>query len=108
VIGMSAENALIVLSQLVDNAWHHHATEVKLSSSDDAGATMVIVSNNGEAISEHNRDRIFEAFFTTRRDSGGTGMGLAIAQAVLQAHGGSITLLPSSPDVAFEVRFPVP
>ena len=108
VIGMSAENALIVLSQLVDNARHHHATEVKLSSSDDAGATTVIVSNNGEAISEHNRDRIFDAFFTTSRDSGGTGMGLAIAQAMLQAHGGSIALLPSSPDVAFEVKFPAP
>ena len=42
-----------------------------------------------------NREKIFDAFFTTRRDTGGTGMGLAIVQAVMTSHGGSIRLLPS-------------
>jgi signal transduction histidine kinase len=65
----------------------------------------VIVGNNGDAISASNRDRIFDAFFTTRRDSGGTGMGLAIVQAMLRAHGGSIRLLPADQGVAFEVGF---
>jgi signal transduction histidine kinase len=53
-----------------------------------------------------NRDRIFDAFFTTRRDSGGTGMGLWIAQAMLRANGGSIRLLPQQQGTAFEIRFP--
>jgi signal transduction histidine kinase len=105
-IGMSAENALIVLSHLLDNAGRHHATSVDLEASDDAGAVSLVVANNGDVISEPNRDRIFEAFFTTRRDSGGTGMGLAIAQAMLHANGGSIRLLPSDTGAAFEVRFP--
>jgi two-component system sensor histidine kinase CreC len=105
-IGMSAENALIVLSHLLDNAGRHHATRVDLEASDDAGAVRVVVANNGDVISESNRDRIFEAFFTTRRDSGGTGMGLAIAQAMLHANGGSIRLLPSDTGAAFEIRFP--
>jgi signal transduction histidine kinase len=105
-IGMSAENALIVLSHLADNAGRHHATRLDLEASDDAGAVRVIVANNGDAISEPNRERIFEAFFTTRRDSGGTGMGLAIAQAMLHANGGSIRLLPSNAGAVFEVRFP--
>jgi two-component system sensor histidine kinase CreC len=106
-IGMSAENALIVLSHLADNAGRHHATELKLMASDDAGAVRVVVSNNGDAISAANRERIFDAFFTTRRDSGGTGMGLAIAQAMLRANGGSIRLLPQEEGTAFEVRFRV-
>jgi two-component system, OmpR family, sensor histidine kinase CreC len=67
----------------------------------------VNVSNNGDAISEQNRDRIFDAFFTTRRDSGGTGMGLAIVQSLLRANGGSIQLLRPDRGVAFEVQFPV-
>jgi two-component system sensor histidine kinase CreC len=104
-IGMSAENALIVLSHLADNAGRHHATELKLMASDEAGAVRLVVSNNGDAISAANRDRIFDAFFTTRRDSGGTGMGLAIAQALLRANGGSIRLLPEDEGTAFEVRF---
>jgi signal transduction histidine kinase len=39
------------------------------------------VSNDGDPISDANREKIFDAFFTTRRDTGGTGMGLAIVQA---------------------------
>lgn len=104
-IGMSAENALIVLSHLADNAGRHHATVVRLAASGDAGAVRVVVGNNGDAISVANRDRIFDAFFTTRRDSGGTGIGLAIAQAMLRANGGSIRLLPQDQGTAFEIRF---
>jgi signal transduction histidine kinase len=104
-IGMSAENALIVLSHLADNAGRHNATELKLVASDDAGAVRLVVSNNGDAISAANRERVFDAFFTTRRDSGGTGMGLSIAQAMLRANGGSIRLLPQEQGTAFEVRF---
>jgi signal transduction histidine kinase len=104
-IGMSAENALIVLSHLADNAGRHHATELKLTASDEASAVRLVVSNNGDPISAANRDRIFDAFFTTRRDSGGTGMGLSIGQAMLRANGGSIRLLPQEQGTAFEVRF---
>jgi signal transduction histidine kinase len=106
-IAMSAENALIVLSHLIDNAVRHHATEVNLDASAIAGAAKVTVSNNGDAISEQNRDRIFDAFFTTRRDSGGTGMGLAIVQSMLGANGGSIRLLRPDRGAAFEVQFPI-
>ena len=54
------------------------------------------VSNDGDPISEPNREKIFDAFFTTRRDTGGTGMGLSIVRAVMTSHGGSIRLLPSN------------
>ena len=104
-IAMSAENALIVLSHLADNAGRHNATELKLTASGEASAVRLVVRNNGDAISAANRERIFDAFFTTRRDSGGTGMGLSIAQAMLRANGGSIRLLPQEEGTAFEVRF---
>ena len=64
------------------------------------------VSNDADPISEPNREKIFDAFFTTRRDTGGTGMGLAIVQAVMTSHGGSIRLLRSDKGVAFELQFP--
>jgi signal transduction histidine kinase len=64
------------------------------------------VSNDGDPISDASRDKIFDAFFTTRRDTGGIEMGLAIAQAVVVTHGGAIRLLPSSRGVAFELQFP--
>jgi len=104
-IGMSPENTLIVLSHLVDNASHHSATEVNLAASTVNGVVKVNVRNNGEDISEHNRDRIFDAFFTTRRDTGGTGMGLAIVQSMLRTNGGTIALARSESGVTFEIEF---
>ena len=62
------------------------------------------LSNDGDPISEPNREKIFDGFFTTRRDTGGTG--LSIVRAVMTSHGGSIRLLPTSAGVAFELQFP--
>ena len=84
----------------------HHAKSIRLEAVDERTTLRLTVSNDGEPISAPNRDRIFDAFFTTRRDQGGTGMGLAIARAVMASHGGSIRLKPSAEGVAFELRFP--
>ena len=65
------------------------------------------VSDDGEGVSPNNRSQIFDSFFTTRRDSGGTGMGLAIVRAMLDAHGGAIRLLDSERGTAFELTIPV-
>jgi hypothetical protein len=79
---------------------------VNRRSGSDPDPLGTFVEINGDAISEQNRDRIFDAFFTTRRDSGGTGMGLAIVQSLLRANGGSIRLLRPDRGAAFEVQFP--
>jgi len=105
-IGMSAEKALIVLSHLTDNAVRHNAKSVKLDATGEADTIRLTVSNDGDPISEPNREKIFDAFFTTRRDTGGTGMGLAIVKAVMTSHGGSIKLLPVNRGAAFELEFP--
>jgi len=105
-IGMSTEKAMIVLAHLADNAIRHNAKSLAIEAVGETSGIRVTVGNDGNPISEPNRDRIFDAFFTTRRDAGGTGMGLAIAQAVMVSHGGSIRLLPASRGVAFELEFP--
>jgi two-component system, OmpR family, sensor histidine kinase CreC len=105
-IGMSSEKALIVLSHLTDNSIRHNAKSVRLEAAAEEASIKVTVSNDGDPISEANREKIFDAFFTTRRDTGGTGMGLSIVQAIMTSHGGSIRLLPSNHGVTFELQFP--
>ncbi len=64
------------------------------------------VIDNGEGVSPNNRTQIFDSFFTTRRDSGGTGMGLAIVRAMLDAHGGAIRLLDSGAGNSLRIDHP--
>jgi signal transduction histidine kinase len=105
-IGMSSEKALIVLSHLTDNAIRHNAKSVRLEAGMEGTSVRMTVSNDGDSISDANREKIFDAFFTTRRDTGGTGMGLSIVRAIMTSHGGSIRLLPSNDGVTFELQFP--
>jgi two-component system sensor histidine kinase CreC len=105
-VGMSCETALIVLTHLVDNALRHNAHHISLDAIRNADAVDLNIANDGDPISQHNRDRIFNAFFTTRRDNGGTGMGLAIVRAIMTSHGGTITLQPTDNGASFALRFP--
>ncbi|MGH1351360.1 MAG: ATP-binding protein [Methyloligellaceae bacterium] len=103
---MSRENALIVFSHLIDNAIQHGATKIVLEAKQEEGHIHITVSDNGKGVSPQNREKIFEAFFTTRRESGGTGMGLGIVQSLLLAHEGEIALLPSTSGARFKIIIP--
>lgn len=52
------------------------------------GGYRVAVEDSGPGIEEENLSRIFEPFFGQRR--GGSGLGLAVCQGIVQAHGGSL------------------
>jgi signal transduction histidine kinase len=105
-VRMSADNALIVLSHLADNAVRHHAKTLHISAEPKTDAIALTVMNDGDAIADNNRDKIFLPFFTTRRESGGTGMGLEIVRSTLRAHGGAISLLPADQGVGFLIKVP--
>lgn len=74
----------------------------------EAGDTIKIsVSDNGPGVSEENKEKIFEPFFTSRAD--GTGLGLAIVLQIIEEHGGSITIDSSTSGGArFIVSLPLP
>jgi signal transduction histidine kinase len=98
---MAGDGLRLVLEHLLANAQAHGATEVTLT----ATADSLRVADNGPGVSEGNRERVFDPFFTTRREKGGTGMGLPIVRRMLQAHGADITLLDAGPGAVFEVVF---
>jgi two-component system OmpR family sensor kinase len=65
------------------------------------GADAVIdVSDDGPGMSANDRERVFERFFradsSRSRTSGGTGLGLAIVAAVVEAHGGKVSVVDTS------------
>jgi len=55
-------------------------------------AVRISFSDNGCGIEPENIEKIFDPFFTTKRDSGGTGLGLAVSHRIIENHGGTITI----------------
>lgn len=82
----------VVLGHLSENAEEAGATLLQLDTGKGEDGPWLRVADNGPGISMGNQSQVFEPFFTTRRDSGGTGMGLAIVQTLLLAHGARISL----------------
>lgn len=97
---IAAAGVRLVLTHLLANAEAHGASKVVI----DASPEFLRVADDGPGISPGNRARVFDPFFTTRRESGGTGMGLPIVKRMLQAHGADIRLA-EGPGAVFEVVF---
>jgi signal transduction histidine kinase len=106
-MAIGAEAARAVFEQLLSNAREHGATRVRVTAQPVEDRLRIVVADNGSGISTGNRNRVFEPFFTTRREAGGTGMGLQIVRSMLAAHGGSIRLLEADIGAAFELAVPL-
>ena len=105
-VAMSKENAVIVFTNLIDNAVHHQADCIDIECSSTEKLVSIVISDNGTGISSRNADKIFQLFFTTRRERGGSGLGLSIVQSLLFAHNGSIGLIKSGSGGAFKLEIP--
>lgn len=100
-ISLSHDGLVAVLAHLCQNAQAHGATQIALT----AGPGTLTVHDNGPGIAEGNRDRVFDPFFTTRREAGGTGLGLSIVRAMLEASGAGIELVETDKGACFRLTF---
>jgi len=83
------------LHQVLENAAKYSGPNgrIEVAAERIAGNTRITVSDRGPGISPREMERIFDKFYrgTRGRDgSGGSGMGLAIAKGIIEAHGGRI------------------
>jgi signal transduction histidine kinase len=81
-----------VVVNLVHNAIDAESGEIVVATRAREDGIELIVRDDGAGVREEDLARIFDPLFTTRAESGGTGLGLALARGVVQAHGGSIAL----------------
>ena len=80
---------------------------VRVSTSSDGGHISLRVADNGPGIPDQVKNKIFDPFFTTKGSGKGIGLGLAIVQQIVEAHGGAVALESAAGQgTAFTVTFP--
>ena len=73
----------------------------------DGGQISFTVSDTGRGFDPETLRRVFEPYYTTRADRGGTGLGMAIARRIAVEHGGTLTA-SSVPERGAAIKLTVP
>jgi signal transduction histidine kinase len=100
-----------VIDNLVVNALRHTATNghLRLEAHAIARRVQLAVSNTGPGIPPEHLPRVFERFYkadSARSNTAGSGLGLSIAKAIVERHGGTITVVSMADRTTFTVSLP--
>jgi signal transduction histidine kinase len=95
-----------VLEGLIENSRQAGARRAALSARVDAESVVLRVADDGTGIPPADRTRIFEPFFTSRRETGGSGLGLPIARSLMESQGGAIALAETETGTCFVLTIP--
>lgn len=103
-----------VLVNLIDNAIRHSGSSTTITVSAKVSKNLLVfkVSDDGAGIPADRLGRIFDSFFTTVYENGdkqrGTGLGLTICKAIVEAHDGRITAFNNDKGGAtFQIDLPM-
>lgn len=92
-----------VVTTLAENARQAGASRLVVDLSYRDGEALIDLTDNGPGVPPGDRERIFDPFFTSKREAGGTGLGLAIARSLLHAYRGTLLLVPSPSGAHFRI-----
>jgi len=112
---VDADRMAQVLGNLVDNALRHTESggRVVLAGHASGSSVRLAVTDSGEGIEARHLPHVFERFYRAEgardRTSGGSGIGLAITKALVEAHGGTVAVASAGRGAGscFEVLLPI-
>ena len=107
VLGIAEEAFETVLATLIENAQQSGASALALSARRAGRLASIALTDNGPGVPEADRVRVFDPFFTSKRERGGTGLGLPIARALVESRGGSLELGETGSGACFVLTLPV-
>ncbi len=91
-LGQVILNLLVNALQALPDERSRSENVVEISLGRAGDAVELAVTDNGVGVPAAIRDRLFDTFFTTKRE-GGTGLGLAISKRIVEESGGTIALV---------------
>ena len=95
-INLDVRRVQRVLYNLIQNSIRHTPADgtIIVKANDSSQEVQIEITDTGAGISDEDKPHIFETFYradnSRARDSGGAGLGLAIAKGIVEAHGGRI------------------
>jgi len=108
-IKAEAMDLVTALSQLLHNAVDASPKNgrIEINISSKAGLIILTIADQGKGISENLKVKIYEPFFTTKKEKG-AGLGLTMVQSIASRFGGRIGFAPNSPKgTIFSISFPL-
>jgi signal transduction histidine kinase len=85
-----------VIANVVDNAARYARSGVRITVSQRDNTARLVVDDDGPGIPDEDRTRVFERFArlddARARDGGGAGLGLALVKAIVERHGGRVSI----------------
>jgi PAS domain S-box-containing protein len=108
---MNPEEIQQVLLNLIMNAEQamraaHRGGTLTVTTNFVDGMVTIEIRDNGPGVPPALAGRVFEPFFSTKEVGEGTGLGLSIAMGIAEAHGGSLTLVPTDAGACFRLSLP--
>lgn len=103
-------NMIINAAQAIADRQDDEPGCIILRSRHESGRVVIEVADNGTGIAEENRDRVFDAFFTTRDVGEGTGLGLHVCHDIIvnRHHGDILLHSAEGAGAVFIIRLPAP
>lgn len=95
-----------LLNNAIDAARGAAEPWVRVGLERDPSHVRIVVENSGPRIPDGDEERIFEAFYTTKKVGEGTGLGLSISRSIVEAHRGTLELDRRAEHTRFVVRLP--
>ena len=96
-----------VLATLIENARQSAASTLLIKARKQDRTARITLQDNGPGVPQADRVRVFDPFFTSKRESGGTGLGLPIARALAEGCGGDLELADGSGGACFVLTVPL-
>lgn len=102
-----------VFNNILKNAvaYSYESSVIVIRGYFEQGMAVISFENHGKTIPKQKLDLIFEKFFrldeARRSNTGGAGLGLAIAREIVELHKGSISAQSQEEKTTFQVRLPV-
>lgn len=107
-----SEKLARVFNNILKNAvaYSYPDTEIRIDCHKEGDRVLISFSNHGKTIPRQRLDAVFEKFFrlddARATNSGGAGLGLAIAREIVSLHGGAITATSEDEITVFTVELP--